>query len=549
MVEPAPAKRARVLREHGSGDAALMLSASSRVTCPEDIVDGALLPKLAKENFQSFKAACPASPMAFGLSPEKADGLELTWGSCCSGSEGVHYVVAAVEDALNDLGYYVKFKHMFSCESNKHKREWVQHVLKMGNVFQSPVDWKFAEYGCVFSDISYMRDKVAMCEHHQQDCPIVGVDFLFIGTSCKDLSRANSSVDRSKLVFSQEKSKGGSAQTFKGFIEYCQGHRPTCVLYENVDSIDDKISNSAETNLTLLMQAMGDIGYQGQKVLTDAAQFGLPCRRRRMYILFVRPDSPKLGMHSDGAIGRVFARVKTLVTACMRSPPCAEKCLLPDGHPVLQDRLKQLKIAAAKSMASKKQPQNTWIDKHMAYADQLGVRWGGPTPLALSDNEWVNTMPKREVDALRLSQVEGPTCAFRNLSQSVGRINAYSQQCSPKQLAPTMLPGQQLWMESRQRLMVGEEALMFQGFPILLLQDLQDKCGLPAACSSHSFLQDLAGNAMALPVAMAMFQAGVASLPWIPRRDDASDPGAEDVATALAAVALLKQRQPRPLAR
>ncbi|CAK9103619.1 Uncharacterized protein SCF082_LOCUS48398, partial [Durusdinium trenchii] len=295
-------ERKRVLREHGSGDAALMLSASSRVTCPEDIVDGALLPKLAKENFQSFKAASPASPMAFGLSPEKADGLELTWGSCCSGSEGVHYVVAAVEDALNDLGYYVKFKHMFSCESNKHKREWVQHVLKMGNVFQSPVDWKCAEYGCVFSDISYMRDKVAMCEHHQQDCPIVGVDFLFIGTSCKDLSRANSSVDRSKLVFSQEKSKGGSAQTFKGFIEYCQGHRPTCVLYENVDSIDDKISNSAETNLTLLMQAMGDIGYQGQKVLTDAAQFGLPCRRRRMYILFVRPDSPKLGMHSDGAI-------------------------------------------------------------------------------------------------------------------------------------------------------------------------------------------------------------------------------------------------------
>ena len=112
-----------------------------------------------------------------------------------------------------------------------------------------------------------------------------------------------------------------------------------------------------------------------------------------------------------------------------------------------------------------------------------------------------------------------------------------------------MLPGPQLWMESRQRLMVGEEALMFQGFPISLLQDLQDKCSLPAACSSHSFLQDLAGNAMALPVAMAIFQAGVASLPWIPRRDDASDPGSEDVATALAAVALLKQRQPRPLAR
>ena len=180
MVEPAPAKRA-----NGSGDAALMLSASSRVTCPEDIVDGALLPKLAKENFQSFKAACPASPMAFGLSPEKADGLELTWGSCCSGSEGVHYVVAAVEDALNDLGYYVKFKHMFSCESNKHKREWVQHVLKMGNVFQSPVDWKCAEYGCVFSDISYMGTKWPCANITSRIAPLSVLTFCSLGPAAR----------------------------------------------------------------------------------------------------------------------------------------------------------------------------------------------------------------------------------------------------------------------------------------------------------------------------------------------------------------------------
>lgn len=30
----------------------------------------------------------------------------------------------------------------------------------------------------------------------------------------------------------------------------------------------------------------------------------------------------------------------------------------------------------------------------------------------------------------------------------------------------------------------------------------------------QSFLQDLAGNAMALPVALAIFQAGLASVPW-----------------------------------
>ena len=50
------------------------------------------------------------------------------------------------------------------------------------------------------------------------------------------------------------------------------------------DAVDDKVSAAAETNLSLLMREMLEYGYQGQKVMTDAQEFGLPCRRRSLYV-------------------------------------------------------------------------------------------------------------------------------------------------------------------------------------------------------------------------------------------------------------------------
>jgi site-specific DNA-cytosine methylase len=61
----------------------------------------------------------------------------------------------------------------------------------------------------------------------------------------------------------------------------------TDVGFENVDAIDDKVSSNTETNLSLLMNAMKDLGYEGQKIMTDGQEFGLPCRRRRLYVMFI----------------------------------------------------------------------------------------------------------------------------------------------------------------------------------------------------------------------------------------------------------------------
>ena len=103
-----------------------------------------------------------------------------------------------------------------------------------------------AHYGCIFKDIGDMSHAQAFCEVHNKECPVKSVDLLFIGTSCKDLSRANGHVDRTRPVLAEAVSRGGSAQTFRGFVNYCEAHRPALILYENVDAIDDKVSAGAE---------------------------------------------------------------------------------------------------------------------------------------------------------------------------------------------------------------------------------------------------------------------------------------------------------------
>lgn len=552
-MELPPSKRSKVLKEQRSGDGSLMLSASSRVTLPADIVEGGLLPKLASENLASFQAVLPPGhSRALGRVEDAAEVYvpQLTWASCCSGSEGIHYVMEAANKAMADAGVLVRFKHKFSCEIAKPKQKWINMVLSAGPLFEDG-DRQVEDQHCIFTDIRSLGGDTAQCCVHKKACEVVQVDCLLLGTSCKDLSRANSSTDRTKLVLSQETSKGASAQTFRGMLEYCKAHKPPLLIYENVDAIDDKVSANTETNLSLLMQAMADLGYQGQKVMTDAQEFGLPCRRRRLYVFFVCVASEKIDLQHE-AIGQVFAKFRTLVTACMRSPPCVTACLLKEDNSqqhadILLRALAERRDTAAKNAQNPKKAEatNTWIDKHILYADQLGVRWSAPVAAELTLNDWYDTLTVREGDALVLSKKADPSSVFRNLSQSLGRINSKSSGVG-KEVAPTMLPGQLLWIEGGQkRLLTGEEALILQGFPILKLQKKMRGHQLEENWT-QSFLHDLAGNAMALPVALAIFQAGLACVSWAAFGKSDPDPEPEEntdgacVDIALAALETLR---------
>ena len=87
-----------------------------------------------------------------------------------------------------------------------------------------------------------------------------------------------------------------------------------------------------------------------------------------------------------------------------------------------------------------------------------------------------------------------------------------------------------------------------QGFPIIPYYNKQlQTLFLSDSLDAQGFLHDLAGNAMALPVVLAIFQSGLASVPWLvePSAEESGEEEEQeedgDVAIALAAVAALKK--------
>lgn len=411
---------------------------------------------------------------------------------------------------------------------------------------------------CIFQDIAELECDEAKCCRHGGGCIVPSVDLLVVGTSCKDLSKLNHTApgaghDTTKPVLEQSSSRGASAQTFQGLVGYIRSHRPLFVVYENVDAISDQLSSTDDSNLKVCLNEFATLGYQSQPMMTDASEFGLPCHRRRVYILFIDSRSPRLDLRSR-PLQVVMSKFRHLLSSCVRTSPCASEVLLP-----AEDGAVKYFFDERQARTKKKSTQNNWVNQHMKYADGLGIRWGMPARKELSQNPWYLTLTEREADCLKLSEIESPAAGFRNLSQSIGRANSSTLQADGRHLAPTMLPGQLLWTHLASggaRLMSGYEALLMQGYPIApclnrLLEEgylasadeatskkKKKKTDSEAKLSTDLFLQDLAGNGMALPVVMAVVQSCLAAAHWRPVGLKTS---ASSVATAMAAMTMLTQ--------
>ena len=243
----------RVLRARPSLDADEVRrcesEAASREISSQSLMDGSWLLAVARENLELCKSMAP-SRSSWGSAT-------LTWGSMCSGSEGPAWVIAALNQLFEEHDASFRLEHVFSCEKDVEKRKWVHassvlaepaiaKVLarESGGSDLPALDWQSAlkahDAPCIFTDIQDMGAAQAECwEHGPGCCHVKGVDLLIVGTSCKDMSRANPGQVRQELVLNSKESKGGSAQTFNGLLSYVEQHRPLMILFENVDAMED----------------------------------------------------------------------------------------------------------------------------------------------------------------------------------------------------------------------------------------------------------------------------------------------------------------------
>ena len=283
-------------------------------------------------------------------------------------------------------------------------------------------------------------------------------------------------------------------------------------------------------------------GYEGQSLLVDSHAFGLPAHRRRLYFFLVRVAANPLLEFSDRPLHNLFHTFRTLLQACgLRAAPCATQVLLDNDAEAVKAELetREKRVAEQQTPKAKAGPQSSqssaaspvqgsqWVEQHMAYAAAAKLRWGQQPPEQLRSNRWYKTLTKREQDLLPLVQAVMPDCLFRDVSQNVSRVNVTTLTMDKAtermiHVAPTLLPKQLLWMDEAVagrdkggRLVLGREAMLLQGFPINpFLAKLEDVLPQMAWFPSEALMFDLAGNAMSLPVILAVLQAGFASLTW-----------------------------------
>ncbi len=466
--------------------------------------------------------------------------------------------MGAINRTFSIFGVRASFSQAFACELVEEKRKWIDAVMRCPSVFEEDAsvpdgaDYSqvmVADRGepCIFKDVEHMAKSEAECWRHGGCCPVVSVDLLVVGTSCKDMSRASASNNTKRtLVLSQGHSKGGSAQTFRGFLGYVSQHRPLIILFDNVDTMEEDTCLQGGSNMDILLAEMAARGYEGQKMMTDAAEFGLPARRRRVYVFFARVVANPLIKSTDRPVDTIFATFLALVGGCVRAGPCASKVLLSSDDPaVLKERARRTARAAEVADntdapdAAAARPPAEWPMQHFKRAADLGVRWAQKPPQDLLDNEWFLTLCARERDALLLSRATHHAVLFRDLSQSLGRgVAATWKEEAQKHVAPTQMPSAHVWVEvgAASRVMLGRESLVFQGFPVKqFLQWMQETAmnatghgcqpgeasarALPEGVLEgrwppESLMQDLAGHMLALPVVLGILQAGLAALIW-----------------------------------
>jgi site-specific DNA-cytosine methylase len=124
------------------------------------------------------------------------------------------------------------------------------------------------------------------------------------GFPCQDLSvagkRAGFTGERSVLAFA--------------FLDLVERHRPPAVLLENVPGL---LSSNRGRDMATLLGRMAELGYGVAYRVLDAQHFGVPQRRRRVFILGLRSDP-------DDADGRVAAEraaaVLSVGARCGRHP-------------------------------------------------------------------------------------------------------------------------------------------------------------------------------------------------------------------------------------
>ena len=388
----------------------------------------------------------------------------------------------------------------FSCEVEKPKQEYLSKIIHP-HVSSAPSK---STSPCCFDDISHLGRGAARCCIHQGACEVpFWSDFFVAGFSCKDFSTLSQKVPPGQKTTILQSKSGTSGPTFQGVVGHCQLNRPRAVMLENVTQVaKDEIADK-------LFDTFAECGYYGSVAIFESPDFGLPQRRARAFFLLLLAEEFKLEPDE----------CRTLCTTILKGANMfkmktedLKTFLLPDNHERVVNKLQQRQLLERSHMPSGAGPGIEWPGLHTNYLLKKGLTRGlAMASTHIRSSVCYPTLTGRERECLGFAVRYGKEKKWKLASVDIhpsipfisfGRDRVL-QTLVPKHITwlfnPEGLKGSPANRHKKDRLLLGWEALHLQGYDMTILDLCSDY--IP----SDALLMDLGGNALALPILIALY--------------------------------------------
>ena len=287
-------------------------------------------------------------------------------------------------------------------------------------------------------------------------------------------------------------------------LAYITWARPAIVIFENVEAINDTDASFDVTNLDIVLSELASRGYECQQMIGDALGYGCPQRRVRLYIVAVMVVANAEFDFTTRPVRSTLKTLRALLTVCGRLPPCASQVLY-----AATDKRVVAYLKERQDLQAARKPGSYAMGNAITQAASSGVSWSAvqQAPEWFKASPWIQTLTcqQRQVAAYSLCTDTAPVL-FRDVGQTCSRMRV-SSISEGWHRSFTVTPQQLVLVfqahDEPPRLLLGEEAMVLQGFPIAAVSDLVER-------TSNHVLADLAGNMVAAPVLLALLMSAVA---------------------------------------
>ena len=209
-------------------------------------------------------------------------------------------------------------------------------------------------------------------------------------------------ISKRGTVLQQTESVGSSVQTFHGMPAYLDSAQPAIVIFENASTMDDSVLDGdcameKNANVDIAKSEFASRGYEYQVMFAESSMFGVPQKRRRVYIVVVLVVANAHLDFSGRSIHDTFTTLRSLIKVCKRAPPCASHVLYPNTHP----RIKQ-ELERQLHQTGRRQPYV--VHTAIATANANGVAWSSiQAPPELKSSPWFQILSAQQQKMQRIA--------------------------------------------------------------------------------------------------------------------------------------------------